>query len=86
MSERQNEESYINKTSNTDNTRKVILTKHARERMVSWGISLEEVKKAIMKGSKRIQDGKIIAAYRYFKVVYKKVDETFVVVTVSPRW
>jgi hypothetical protein len=65
---------------------RIILTKHARERMVSRGISLEEVKNAILRGSKRIQDGKIVAAYRYFEVVYKKVDETFVVVTVTPRW
>lgn len=86
MSERQNEESYINKTDNTNNTIRVILTRHARERMVSRGISLEEVKKAILKGSKRIQNGKAVAAYRYFEVVYKKVDDTFVVVTVSPRW
>jgi hypothetical protein len=65
---------------------KIILAKHARERMISRGISLEEIKKAILKGSKRIQNGKIVAAYRYFEVVYKKVDEIFVVVTVSPRW
>jgi len=65
---------------------KIILTKHARERMVSRGISVGEIKKAIMSGSKRIQNGKIVAAYRYFEVVYKKIDETFVVVTVSPRW
>lgn len=54
--------------------------------MVSRGISLEEVKNAILKGSRRIQGGKIVAAYRYFEVVYKKVDEIFVVVTVTPRW
>jgi hypothetical protein len=54
--------------------------------MVSRGISLEEVKSAILKGSKRIQNGKIVAAYRYFEVVYKKVDETFVVITVTSRW
>jgi len=86
MLEKRNEESYINKTSNTNNTMRIILTKHARERMISRGISLEEVKNAILKGSKRVQDGKIVAVYRYFEVVYKKVDETFVVVTVSPRW
>ena len=65
---------------------RIILTKHARERMILRGISLEEVKNAILKGNKRVQDGKIVAAYRYFEVVYKKVDEIFVVVTVSPRW
>jgi hypothetical protein len=85
MSERRGE-SHINKTSNTDNTMRFTFTKHARERMVSRGISLEEVKSAILKGSKRIQNGKIVAAYRYFEVVYKKVDETFVVITVTSRW
>ena len=85
MSKRR-DESYINKTGNTNNTMKIILTKHARERMIARGISLEEVKNAILRGSKRVQDGKIFAAYRYFEVVYKKVDEIFVVVTVSPRW
>ena len=84
MSERR--KSRINKTSNTDNTMSIILTKHARERMVLRGISLEEVKDAIMKGGKRIQDGKIVATYRYFEVVYKKVSGVFVVVTVTPRW
>ena len=54
--------------------------------MIMRGISMEEVKDAILKGSKRIQDGKIVAAYRYFEVVYKKVDELFVVVTVTQRW
>lgn len=47
---------------------------------------MKEVKNAILKGSKRIQDGKIVAAYRYFEVVYKKVDGVFVVVTVTSRW
>lgn len=47
---------------------------------------MEEIKDAILKGIKRIQDGKIIAAYRYFEVVYRKADDVFVVVTVSPRW
>jgi len=65
---------------------KIILTKHARERMIARGISLEEVKNAIMRGSKRVQGGKIVAAYRYFEAVCKKVDEIFVVVTVLPRW
>lgn len=86
MSERKDEGSHINKTDNTNNTIRIILTKHARERMVSRGISLEEIKKAVLKGSKRIQNGKVVAAYRYFEVVYKKVDETFVVVSVLPRW
>lgn len=86
MPKRKDEGSHINKTDNTSNTIKVILTKHAREQMVSRGISLEEIKKAIPGGSKRIQNGKVVSAYRYFEVVYKKVDETFVIVTVLPRW
>jgi len=53
---------------------------------VVCGCPKGETKKVTLMGSKRIQGGKIVAAYRYFEVVYKRVDEIFVVVTVSPRW
>jgi hypothetical protein len=54
--------------------------------MILRGISPKEVADAIRKGSKRFQDGKIIAAYRYLEVVYKKVGEDYYVITVMLRW
>lgn len=46
--------------------------KHAIERMWLRGVSVEEVKEAIIKGkkSKQIETGLIEAFYRFFSVVY----------------
>lgn len=65
---------------------KIKYSKHARRRMVERGISNREVKAAIAKGTKRLQGDKVISAYSYFEVVYKKVGETVFVITVQPRW
>ncbi|MDI6888997.1 MAG: DUF4258 domain-containing protein [Methanocellales archaeon] len=54
--------------------------------MIGRGISEREVKEAITKGAKRIQDGKIISSYSYFEVVYKKIKDEIYVITVKPRW
>ena len=50
------------------------------------GISENEVSKAIQKGKKRIRDNKIIAAYTYFEVVYKKIGDEYYIITVLLRW
>ena len=59
--------------------------KHARERMVKRGISEKEVANATSKGSKTTRDGKIVAAYMYFEVVYGMVGNGAYVVNVIPR-
>ena len=51
-------------------TRRVLYSRHARQRMILRGISEREVDEAIRKGTKRTQDGKIVASYMYFEVVY----------------
>ncbi len=61
-------------------------SKHARVRMIERGISHTEVKNAINKGAKRLQDRKIVSAYSYFEVVYRKAGEKIYVITVKPRW
>jgi hypothetical protein len=61
-------------------------SRHARERMVERGISEKEVASAVSKGSKRTQDGRIVAAYMYFEVVYRMIDDEAYVITVMPRW
>jgi len=61
-------------------------SKHARERMVERGISKNEISKAIQKGKKRTQNGKIIASYTYFEVVYKKIGDKYYIITVQLRW
>jgi len=61
-------------------------SKHAREQMVERGISEKEISNAINRGSKRTQDGKIVAAYMYIEVVYKMMGEEAYVITVFVRW
>ena len=61
-------------------------SKHARKRMVERGISEKEVIKAIQKGKKRRQNGKLIAIYSYCEVVFKKVDDEYYIITVILRW
>lgn len=65
---------------------RILFSRHARQRMILRGISEREVRDAIRKGSKRRQDGKIVAAYSYFEVVYKVRGEETLVITVEFRW
>ena len=66
---------------------KIMYSKHAREQMVERGISEREVEEGIKKGAKCLQyPNKILSDYRYFTVVYKKIDDVCFVITVKPRW
>ncbi|MCK4457498.1 MAG: DUF4258 domain-containing protein [Thermoplasmata archaeon] len=65
---------------------RITYSKHARKRMILRGISSHEVREAIRKGKKRMQDDRIVSTYLYFEVVYRLVDDTIRVITVKPRW
>lgn len=65
---------------------RLLFSRHARVRMVERGISAAEVGEAIRKGTKTVQEDRIVAAHRYFEVVYRRAGETAFVVTVKPRW
>ena len=61
-------------------------SRHAREQMVARGISETDAEEGIKRGSKELQKpGKILSYYKYFCVVYKKIDNNFYVITVKPR-
>lgn len=61
-------------------------SKHARLRMVERRISRQEVAEAINKGEKRLQGDKIVSAYAYFEVVYRKLGSEIYIIAVKPRW
>ncbi len=66
---------------------KIIVSKHAEDKMIERGITMNEIEKAISSGSKFIQKpDKIIAEYSYFSVVYKKIKNIYYIITVKPRW
>ena len=66
--------------------RRILYSRHARQRMILRGISEREVSEAVRKGTKRTQEGKIVASYTYFEVVYVVRGEDIRVVTVQFRW
>ena len=54
--------------------------------MVARGISENEIEEGIKRGSKELQKpNKILSYYKYFCVVYKKINKDFYVITVKPR-
>lgn len=63
-----------------------LYSRHARQRMVLRGISRREVEEAVRLGAKSQQGDHLIAAYRYFEVVYKIRQARCIVITVKPRW
>jgi len=65
---------------------RILFSRHARVRMAERGISATEVRQAILKGTKRRQDDRIVASFRYFEVVYRREDDLVFVITVQPRW
>jgi len=65
---------------------RILFGRHARVRMVERGISASEVREAITKGTKRRQEARIVASYRYFEVVYRREADLVFVITVQPRW
>ena len=55
--------------------------------MIARGISENEVREGITRGSKYFQKpDKIVSEYKYFSVVYKKIGADLFVITVKPRW
>lgn len=63
----------------------LLMSIHALEQARERGISINEIKEAIQKGAKFMQDGKIVSNYRHIRIVFKKINEMFFVITVMIR-
>lgn len=62
---------------------KVKISRHAADKMLWLGVSLQQVKESIIKGSKFRQTEGFLSKYRYLNVSYKKIGEnTYKVKTV----
>lgn len=71
----------------TGDTVEVKYSKHAREQIIARGISTNEVKEATQRGMKHTQQpNKIVSDYKYFSVVYRKIEDVYYIITVKPRW
>ena len=62
------------------------LTKHAEKQMIDRGFSENELEEGIIRGEKTRQEDTIISTYKYYKIVYKKVNEIYYVITIMYRW
>jgi len=61
----------------------ILLSKHAQDKAALLGIRKQQIKDAIMKGSKFKQTDGYLAIYTYLKVAYKEVkQETYYIKTV----
>jgi hypothetical protein len=64
---------------------KLSMSRHALEQARERGISINEIKETIQKGAKFIQENKIISVYRHIKVIFKKIEDKFFVITVMVK-
>lgn len=61
---------------------RIIITKHAKEKMVICGITKEQIKIALMQGARSPQTDGYLASYGYIKIAYKKIDGLYKIKTV----
>lgn len=65
----------------------LLFTHHARQRMIERGVSVSEVEQAIQWGSKQLQgEGRLASNWGYIGVVYIKLKNRIIVITVKLRW
>jgi len=63
----------------------IVVSKHALEQARERGVSINEIKEAIQRGSKFLQQNKIVSMYRHIKIVFKKIKNKFFIITVMIR-
>ncbi len=61
---------------------KLILTKHAQERMDLNGITEDQIRMTIQRGAKSPQTEGFLAVYSYIRVAYKIVNDKYIIKTV----
>lgn len=62
------------------------MSKHALEQARERGVSINEIKETIQNGAKFIQGRyKIVSDYRHIRVVFKKINEKYFVISVMIR-
>ncbi len=62
------------------------MSRHALEQARERGVSISEIKKTIQQGAKYIQvPDKIVSEFMHVKLVYKKIEDKWFVITVMIR-
>ena len=63
----------------------IVMSKHALEQARERGVGIDEIKETIQMGAKFLQQDKIVAMYRHIKIVFKKMENKFFIITVMIR-
>ncbi|MBI3623340.1 DUF4258 domain-containing protein [Candidatus Pacearchaeota archaeon] len=63
----------------------LLFSEHALDQARERGISINEIKEAIQKGAKFLQDEKIVSDYRHIRIVFRKINDKYFVITVMIR-
>lgn len=64
---------------------KLFMSRHALEQARERGISINEIEETIKRGVKSLKKDKIISTYRHIKIVFRKINDAFFVITVMVR-
>lgn len=65
---------------------KIWMSKHALEQARERGITITEIESTIQCGAKHLQEvNKIVSDYRYIRVIYKKIEDKYFIITVMLR-
>tara|TARA_Y100000310_G_scaffold10678_1_gene11345 strand:+ start:4897 stop:5106 length:210 start_codon:yes stop_codon:yes gene_type:complete len=65
---------------------RIELSRHALEQARERGISINEIKRTIERGTKHLQESnKIIADYAHIRIVYKIIEKINYIITVMIR-
>ncbi len=64
---------------------KLFMSKHALGQARERGISINEIKETIQRGAKSVQKDKIISNYRHIRIVFRKINDAFFIITVMVR-
>ncbi|MBI4149652.1 DUF4258 domain-containing protein [Candidatus Woesearchaeota archaeon] len=63
----------------------ILVTEHAKQQMIIRGVSVEQVKLAIQKGSRIKQTDGYLSSYTYLMVAWKRLGEYYKIKTVMVK-
>ena len=64
----------------------LFMRKHALEQARERGVGMNEIKETIQRGAKSIQDeGKTVSIYRHIKIIFRKEEDKYFIITVMIR-
>ena len=65
---------------------KIRLSRHAEEQMIFRGFSMNELREGLQQGSKAVKNGTIVCTHKYYRIVYRMIDDMMYVITITIRW